>query len=226
MGLTFDDTAELPEGKLAGNEFARLLREHTNDNADIIPSESFKADSFFFAQQISNPKSPFFMQGSIPTLEDLVKAAEAAGGEVHIATPHYYDGSIHTQAEMDAFILERVGRGAHGLEINNAYNQSNNPDIKLAQQLALNSAVKYPLHLSGGTAMHAPGDVGYTLGRPEISPRYADVGKLLTPEGKIVTIPDTASGIWAPVWCFEQQRTLTDTELTNTGHPTTGEEEK
>lgn len=202
MGLIFDESISItPEEPWAGRTMARALNANET-NYNIIPKEILIDRTLFFMRYCTNPESPlFFDMGKYkPTLEQLSEVVQKFGGIISQAHPGAYVEE-ETQESMDELLEEGLKRGATMVEGYNCFNRRGNR----YGEFACNFARRHHLHITGGTDFHEIGDVGYTKGNPQMSPRYLDIGTINDGElGAFIPADDVRE--WARFWKVERRK--------------------
>ena len=169
LGLTFDDSLRVSEGKKAEG-FLVMYRE-LNRHPENVERYPFIADNTsFYWEHFSNRNSDFFVDETfdLPSFADAVSVIHDAGGKAFLAHPYAYG---MPQDGVEALVREAVGAGVNGIELRHSSNKGD--DVERVAEFAR----RYGLLTSGGSDFHGSTKPGLELvtGYGNMLVRYEDI---------------------------------------------------
>lgn len=206
MGMKFDeDIIITDEDPWAGRTMAKALAKYET-NFEILPKEEITDLTLFFMRHCQNRQSPFYfdLTNYRPNVRDLVEIAEQSGGKVFTAHPAAYvlpkedENQLEYEKRLEEYIDMTINLGSKGVEAYNCFNEQNRSNT----EIAIKTAIRRGVYISGGTDIHTPEDEDPTGTREY--PRYLGVGRLNN--SPFEKIPSNIIKGWAKYWDFKREK--------------------
>lgn len=155
MGLQFDDTITVQEGKKAEG-FVVMYNELNRHPQNVERYPFIVNNTKFYWDYFSNKDSAFFVDETfdLPSFADAIDIIHCAGGKAFLAHPFAYGMN---QSSVELLVEEAVKAGVDGIELKHSSNK--NSDV---EQIFM-FAQKYNLLLSGGSDFHGSTKPGLEL---------------------------------------------------------------